>query len=265
MDSSGTAGVVERIAVVSDVHGNMTAYDAVLADIDARGIGTVINLGDVAGKGPRGSAAVARTRERCSVTVRGNWDDLLPTKEFPPGDPMTWWKEELTADDRAWLAALPLVHHLELSGRRIRLLHASAESVHVRVHARHTDEQFDAMFATTPLTGEGPAPTMVVYGDIHDAFVKVRDGRTLINAGSAGNPLDETAASYVVLEGVPAGSTADVFGLQMVRVPFDVEAEIAVARGVGMPSLEAYAVELRTGVYRGLHAERGLRAEDVLR
>ena len=54
---------VERIAVLSDVHGNLTAFEAVLRDVDARGITTVLNLGDVVGKGPRGSAAVALSRD----------------------------------------------------------------------------------------------------------------------------------------------------------------------------------------------------------
>ncbi len=48
-----------RIAVLSDVHGNLTAFEAVLADIEARGITRVFNLGDVVGKGPRGSEAIA--------------------------------------------------------------------------------------------------------------------------------------------------------------------------------------------------------------
>ena len=46
-------GGTERIAVLSDVHGNLTAFEAVLRDIDARGISTILNLGDVSGKGPR--------------------------------------------------------------------------------------------------------------------------------------------------------------------------------------------------------------------
>jgi protein phosphatase len=53
---------------------------------------------------------------------------------------------------------------------------------------------------------------------------------------------------------VPGGTRADVFGLAVVRVPYDVEGEIAVARGLGMPALEEYADELRTAVYRGLRA-----------
>ena len=63
-------GALDRVAVVSDVHGNLTAYEAVLADIDARGITRVVNLGDVVGKGPRGAACVALTQERCEATVR---------------------------------------------------------------------------------------------------------------------------------------------------------------------------------------------------
>lgn len=248
----------ERIALISDIHGNLTALTAVLADIDARGIETVYNLGDVAGKGPRGSAAVALSRQRCAVTIRGNWDDFLPVQD-PEDDneARRWWREELTAEDRRWLGDLPLVCDLLLSGRRVRLLHASAESLYTRVHFGHTQEEFDGMFAATALTGDGPTPDVVAYGDIHDTYLEVSAGRTLLNVGSVGNPLDEPTAAYAILEGVP-GATSGTFGVQLVRVPYDVEAEIAVATSLGMPSTEAYAIELRTAVYRGLHAERGL-------
>ena len=47
--------MLDRVAIISDVHGNVTALEAVLADIQARGITRVVNLGDVIGKGPRGS------------------------------------------------------------------------------------------------------------------------------------------------------------------------------------------------------------------
>src|SRR5688572_11143429 len=102
---------LDRIALISDVHGNVTALTAVLEDIRRRGIGTILNLGDVAGKGPRGSQCVRLTREHCAVTIRGNWDDFLPK----PADrdrhhAVEWWREELTQEDRAWLLGLPLSH-----------------------------------------------------------------------------------------------------------------------------------------------------------
>ncbi|WP_454299164.1 metallophosphoesterase family protein [Salana multivorans] len=96
------------------------------------------------------------------------------------------------------------------------------------------------------------------YADIHDAYLEVDNGRTLFNVGSAGNPLDEPTPSYVILEGVEGVEGVDrsaarsaPFGLQFVRVPYDVESEIAVAEDLLMPTREQWAVELRTAVYRG--------------
>lgn len=240
---------LERIAIIADVHGNLTALEAVLADIEARGITRILNLGDTAGKGPRGDAAVQRCREVCEVSVRGNWDDFLPVIPEDALPEMRWWREELSESSRAWLAGLPLSVDLELSGRRIRLFHASAVSPHVRVHFHHTPEQFAGMFLNTEMTGDGPEPDVVGYGDIHDAYIETKDGKTLFNVGSAGNPLDEPTPSYTILEGGADASAP--FGLQFVRVPYDVEAEIAVAEELRMPTREVWAVELRTGVYRG--------------
>lgn len=252
---------MERAAVISDLHGNVTAFTAVLEDLRRRGITIVYNLGDVAGKGPRGSECVRLSREHCLVTVRGNWDDFLPSTDPAwRDDAGWWWHNELSQEDRWWLQALPLAHDITLSGRRIRMFHASAKSVYHRVHARHPDGEFEGMFAATELTGEGPAPDVVCYGDIHDAYVTTYRGRTLVNVGSVGNPLDEPQACYVILEGEPEGGRGDPFGIQFVRVPYDIEAEIAVAVGLGMPAVEPYAVELRTAVYRGQHEQLGLRA-----
>jgi predicted phosphodiesterase len=242
---------VDRIAILSDVHGNMTAYDAVLADIRARGIERVINLGDVAGKGPRGSAAVRRTQEVCEVAVRGNWDDFLGTIPDDGLPEMIWWRDELEPEQREWLAALPLSHDLVVSGRRIRLFHASAQSPHLRVRFQHTAAEFDGMFRRTEMTGDGPAPDVVGYGDVHDAYIETTDGRTLFNVGSVGNPLDEPRASYVILEGVVDSPDDAPFGVQFVRVPYDIDAEVAVARDLDMPTADVWEVELRTAVFRG--------------
>ncbi|ROR97430.1 protein phosphatase [Salana multivorans] len=238
-----------RIAVVSDVHGNVTALAAVLADIERRGIDRIVNLGDTVGKGPRGEAAVRLCRRACEVNVRGNWDDFLPGQPDDAPEELRWWRDELSPESRAWLVSLPLSHDLELSGRRIRLFHASATSPHVRVHAHHTPEQFAGMFVNTEMTGDGPEPDVVGYADIHDAYLETVDGRTLFNVGSVGNPLDEPTPSYVVLEGTPGPAPAP-FEIRFVRVPYDVEAEIAVAHELRMPTREVWAVELRTAVYR---------------
>jgi hypothetical protein len=116
----------------------------------------------------------------------------------------------------------------------------------------HDEAEFLGMFANTPATGDGPEPTVVGYGDTHDPFYEVdRQRRTLFNTGSVGNCMDDPTPVYVVMEGVVGSEEAAPFGLQFVRVPYDVEAELTVAKEMDMPELEAYAVELRYGIYRG--------------
>ncbi|MBB6565693.1 metallophosphoesterase family protein [Kribbella sandramycini] len=241
---------LERIALISDVHGNLTALEAVLADIAARGITRIFNLGDYAGKGPRGQAVVDRCRELCEVNILGNWDDFIPNPD-KEGDSaaMLWWRHELRADQRAWLRDLPFCHDFELSGRQIRLFHASATSVHDRVHFAKDTTAYLGMFENTPATGDGPVPTVVGYGDVHDAYCETDLGRTLFNVGSVGNSLGDPTPVYVILEG-GADATAP-FSIQFVRVPYDAQAELVIAQALGAPALDGYEAEILHGIYRG--------------
>lgn len=245
----------ERLAVISDVHGNLTALEGVLADIEARGITRVFNLGDVIGKGPRGSECIDLCRRRCELTVRGNWDTFISRDETQLWGGAQWTRDQLGAEDLAWLAALPSSHDLVVGGRPVRFFHASNVSEFHRVHYHHTDEQFAAMFTNTDFTGDAPEPLVVGYGDIHGVYLEVDLGRTLFNAGSVGNPLDAPDAPYVILEGDTGAPSGPPVLISFVRVPYDVEAEIAVARDRGMPDADAYALELRDQLYRGATAQ----------
>ena len=251
---------LDRVAVISDVHGNVGALSAVLDDIDARGITTVLNLGDVVGKGPRGSESVKLSRERCAVTVRGNWDTFIANEPELPWGHGQWVRDSLDDDDVAWLAALPNVHDLVMSGRRIRLFHASQTSEFHRVPYEHSRAEFRAMFSNTDFTGDfilgglppGTTPDVVGYGDIHGAYLEADEGLTLFNAGAVGNHLDAPSAPYVILEGAIGSLDAGApFSIAFARVSYDIEAEVAVARDLGMPETEEYALELRDGIFRG--------------
>ncbi len=253
----GVQGDLHRVAVISDVHGNVTALEAVLADIERRGIKQVINLGDVVGKGPRGAESIRLTQDRCAVTVRGNWDTFIARDTVQPWDHAQWVRDGLTPSELAWLGALPNVHELVLSGQPIRLFHASPVSEFTRVFAPTEESEFRAFVAQTDFTGDGPVPTIVGYGDIHGAYLAVDYGITVFNAGSVGNALDAPGAPYVILEGERADPDDPDPGppghvtIGFVRVPYDVEAEIAVAAELDMPGVEAYALELREQQYRG--------------
>lgn len=243
---------LDRIALISDVHGNLTALEAVLADIDARGISRIFNLGDYVGKGPRGREVVDRCRERCEVTILGNWDDFLPDPGRQHDSPaLRWWLDQLGPERAAWLRSLPFSHDFWLSGRRVRLLHASADDVHRKVWFDHDEEELLGLFRNTPQTGDGPLPDVVAYGDTHDPYYETDRGRTLVNVGSVGNCMNDPTPVYVVLEGVFDSAEEAPFSVSFVRVPYDWQSELAYAASVGMPELEEYTLELRDGVYRG--------------
>ncbi|GAA1568995.1 metallophosphoesterase family protein [Kribbella hippodromi] len=242
---------MDRIALISDVHGNLTALEAVLDDIAARGIQRIFNLGDYVGKGPRGRAVVDKCREVCEVNLLGNWDDSLPDpNRTDDREALRWWKNELREEQWTWLRALPFAHDFRMSGHNVRLFHASSTDVHRRILYDHDEAEFSSFFDNTPATGDGPVPTVVGYADTHDPFYESDRGRTLFNTGSVGNSLGDPTPVYVILEGVMDSTEPAPFSIQFVRVPYDAHAELAVARELAMPECDGYESELIHGLYR---------------
>jgi predicted phosphodiesterase len=239
----------DRIAIISDPHGNLPALEAVLADIRERGIARIFCLGDLAGKGPSGAEVVDLCRSVCEATVIGNWDSGLADPAETSAVAI-WHRAQLGAERVAYLGALPAVINLRLSGHHVRLFHASQVSQNHRVRYADSDATHLAMFENTDFTGSGALPDIVGYGDIHVGYVKSLESRCLFNAGSVGNPLDVIGACYAILEGVYDGVAAAPWSVQLVRVPYNIEEAIRQAAAVGMPHLEEYAVELRTAQYQ---------------
>ena len=244
--------MTERIALVSDVHGNLTALEAVLADIDARGITRVFNLGDYVGKGPRGREVVDVCRGRCEVNLLGNWDDFLPDPDRSfDSEALRWWLDQLGPGQGEWLRALPYKHDFWLSGRRVRLFHASEETVHRRVRFVKQQSEFEDLFTATGATGDDPVPDVVGYGDTHDPYYETQlEGRTVFNTGSVGNCMGDPTPLYCILEGELDSEEPAPWSVAYVRVPYDVEAELDAARDLGMPDYDGYELELRHGLYR---------------
>jgi predicted phosphodiesterase len=243
---------VERIALISDLHGNVPALEATLADAERRGITRVFCLGDLVGKGPHSDRVVDVCRARCECVIRGNWDDFMVTTTADVEIPaLRWHRERLGPERLAYLKALPNTVDLVLSGRRIRLFHASPLGVHHRVYQRDPLGKLEAMFECTDFTGYGFTPDVVGYGDIHQVYLRTFPHRMLFNVGSVGNPLDLPLACYAILEGSLDDLAAAPLAINFVRVPYDVERAIREAAEEGMPELEPYAMELRTARYRG--------------
>ena len=245
---------MDKIAIISDIHGNMPALETVLDDIRARGIEQIICLGDLAGKGPLSSEAVDTVRDVCDAVVQGNWDAFLAGEVEHPA--MLWWQAQLSTAQRDYLRDLPYCHDMMVSGQPMRMFHASQKSVFFRVLPHHDQDILAAMFTNSEATGfDKPEPTIVAYGDIHAAvLLPVGRRNQLINVGSVGNPLDQTLATYVILSGNVGATKRGSVGFEFVRLAYDVERTIQQAVELGMPETEALAKELRTGVYRGVNA-----------
>jgi predicted phosphodiesterase len=237
-----------RIALIADIHGNLPALEAVLTDIRRRGISRVFCLGDLVGKGGTSDRVVDVCRAACEVNLLGNWDENIARSD-ETGPALAWYRAQLGPERLAWLTALPAALDLTLSGRHVRLFHASPHSVHVRVHQDARDKH-PAMFENTSFTGAGPLPDVVGYADIHDCFMTWVGDKLLFNTGSVGNPLESPHASYAVLEGEDGDDDAIApFNVSFARVSYDVERAVADAKAADAPWADDFAHELRTAQY----------------
>lgn len=243
---------MSSVAVISDIHGNLTALEAVLDHIKARRLQTIFCLGDLVGKGPNSKKSIERIRETCEVVILGNWDDFI--QKPSEIEEVKWYQAQLGKDDLTYLSTLPFHYDFYMSGKYVRLFHASAKSIYHRVvPMRDSYEEKLAMFENTEcIQANGQIPDVVGYGDIHAALVEpLYPYKTLFNTGSVGNSLDIPQATYVILHGEYQSVELAPFSIEIVRVPYDIEKELSIAKEMGLPNLEAYAMELREAKYRG--------------
>jgi protein phosphatase len=196
---SARGGKLNKIAIISDIHGNTTALKAVLKSIKEYGISNIICLGDLVGKGPQPSEAVDICRRECAVVIKGNWDDIIANRNDDDYE-LSWHRNELSEEQKEYLRKLPETYSFLFGNKAIRLFHSSSSGIHKRVHMYDTFENHNQMFENTPFTGNTSKPDVIGYGDIHDAYIKYFRNRILFNTGSVGNPLDLNQASYVVIE-----------------------------------------------------------------
>jgi diadenosine tetraphosphatase ApaH/serine/threonine PP2A family protein phosphatase len=239
-----------RVAVVSDIHANLHALEAVLAAIDADPVDELWCLGDIVGYGPKPNECCELVRARASVSLGGNHDlavrGTIDLSEFSDDAAIAaaWTRSVLTDEERAWLNGLePLALR-----DGVALFHGSARDP-VWEYVL-TDE---AAIATLLLTHEplvlvghshaaimvalrgaelegGPAPNGTVLG--------LGEARWLLNPGSVGQPRDgDPHAAYLVVD-------LDARTATFRRVPYDVERTQAEMREAGLPELLAARLEV---------------------
>lgn len=220
------------VAVLSDIHANLAALEAALAEAERRGAGAAVCLGDTVGYGPDPEACVDLVRERCGVVVMGNHDAAVARDEglaALPTDGQTaarLHRDWLRDDQRAWLAGLPLM--AEAHG---------ATFVHAGPHApaewprldsfRAVQAQFPAF--DTPICFVGHSHKPAVVSDALGVF-SVRPGhRFLVDVGSVGQPRDHDPRLAFSVFDTEAGT------VEAVRCHYDVASTTARIHERGMP------------------------------
>ncbi|WP_026477832.1 metallophosphoesterase family protein [Alkaliphilus transvaalensis] len=241
---------MNQIAIISDIHGNIPALNAVLEDIKVRKIDKIICLGDLAGKGPNSAEAVDMVRQHCQVVLKGNWDYYLADEDpLDSLNPSNYWHQQLLGEERLkYMKNLPLYVEFYLSGKLVRLCHASPNDLFHRVYQHSALVELLKLFEETPSLNK--KADIVGYGDIHGAYINYFEDKTLFNVGSVGNPLDIPQAAYTILEGKLDSKILAPYSITIVRVPYDIDKAINHAISSDMPDLEEYIKELQTAVYR---------------
>ena len=118
---------MDKIAIISDIHANITALQAVLDDIKKRNITHIYCLGDLISKGVHPSEVIDLIKNECEVVLKGNCDEVMctenaKTKQF-------WTTVKIGEERIQYLKQLPIMHEFYLSGQLVRLFHASPYSL----------------------------------------------------------------------------------------------------------------------------------------
>lgn len=239
-----------RFAAVSDIHGNLPALEAVIADIEAKGVGAVVNLGDSLS----GPLWPVETAERLIALgwpcLAGNHERqllTLPAEEMGRTDAAT--AARLTDGVRAWMARLPASLAL---GDDVLLCHGTPTSDHTYwLHKGRRGSMREATEIEIARDATGHALTLCGHTHL-PRCVALSDGRQIANPGSVGLPAyeDDLPSYHVVETGTPharyliAERTEGSWAVELHAVSYDYELSARRAEAAGRPT---WAHALRTG------------------
>jgi putative phosphoesterase len=237
-----------RVAIISDVHGNLTALEAVAKDIERQGVDLVLQGGDLGVIGSRPHEAIELIRDRGWSGVLGNTDEILfdtssqPLQERRAPKLQQWlgilfqtlapWACERISDSQiGWLRSLPL----ETRSGDLLLIHAAPSDLWRAPMPDATDQNLWDTY------GECQAG-IVVYGHIHRPYTRSVRGMLIANPGAVGLPYDgDWRASYLLLDG-------DVGTIR--RVDYDIDRACRDLNATEFPLASWLEAVLRTGRFR---------------
>lgn len=244
-----------RYALISDIHSNLPALHAVLAEISAKGVDATYHLGDLTGYAPWPNETVAMLRDRGITGISGNYDSTLATDykhcgcraDTPRDEELShqsyeWTRRTASAETKHYLSTLPFRMDLRplgghVSGPTVTLLHGS----NVLNTVYLTEDRPDSFLEKMGRDVGARSGDVVCFGHTHKPWRRVVDGVHFVNTGSVGRPKDgDWRAGYVLLGFTGAGVV-----VEFARVPYDIDEAVDAIRASDLPG--EFADQLRSG------------------
>jgi len=227
---------VPRLAVLSDLHANLTACQAVAADLERRGADLVLVLGDLVGYLTRPNQVVEMVRRAGWSCLAGNYDQAVLTggpagidRFLKPGigpEPravFAWTEAAVDQATRAFLAGLPESISLKIDGQALLAVHGSPAGVRHYVYPDHPPEELQAWL-------EQAGAGLLLMGHTHRPFIRQLESGLALNPGSVGKPKDgDPRASYALVDLLPRPRA------QIIRLAYDLDQEARLLREAGLP------------------------------
>jgi putative phosphoesterase len=227
-----------RVAVITDIHGNLAALEAALAAIDAMGVDQIYCGGDLVGYGPHPNEVCALIEDRAIPTIYGNYDYAIARElddcgcaYVTPHDrelghqSVTWTRANTNARAKAFMLGLPFDLRFAMGETRVRLVHGSPRKVNEYLFEDKPASLYERLAASAECD-------VLVFGHTHKSWVRAYGGVLFVNCGSVGKPKDaDPRAAFAVLE-----LTDGKVSVAIERVPYDAEAVAREVEAVGLPS-----------------------------
>lgn len=236
-----------RIAVVSDIHGNLVGLDACLADLQAQGgADAIVAAGDLCVDGPKPKKVLQRLKEVGAQCLRGNTDRYLstPLKETftaLESSALDWTRREVGEAWLQWLGDLPFAIRIGDDDNQLLIVHANPRTDDEHLWPDADDDTLER------LVGDERA-TAIAFGHLHLPYVRIWRGKMLVNVASAGLPKDGDArAGYAIFTERNGG-----WEVKHRRVDFDVKKVATQLADSGIPQSEELIATLRRHRYKRL-------------
>ncbi len=228
---------MDKIAVFSDIHANLLALEAVLEDMDARGIENRYCLGDLVGYGTFPNEVIDIVRGYEIPTVQGNYDQGVGNDSDDCGcayrtdearalgrRSIAWTNARVAAQNKAYLRGLHAQIPLKLGDLDVLLVHGSPRKINEYLFEDRRASSVERIF-------EQASVDVIICGHTHKPYHRIVSNGQIVNDGSVGKPKDgDPRACYAVI--TAAGSELSV---EYVRVPYDVELAAQAIESSDMP------------------------------